>query len=401
MIDSEWPHTWLVAVTHRLARRSATTRITRYAPRPLPAPGSVTAIPTHTPMRNQSSRRTDGALVAPSVLFVGSAVLLVLAVVLGVGIGAYPIAPWDTVRILLAHVGLPVAVDPQQDAILWAIRLPRVLLGILVGGALAISGAALQGVFRNPLADPTIVGVASGASVGAVAAILIGLSGAFYGGIQVSAFCGGIVAVLVVYALARHEGRTETITLVLVGVAVTAIAGAVIGLMIASADDDELRDIVFWSLGSLGSATWPLVVATVPFVCVGAVAALTQARTLDLLSLGEREASHLGVEVEQARLLLVVALALATSAAVAAAGIVAFVGLIVPHLVRLIGGPSHRVVLPVSLLAGGALLALADLVARTVAAPVELPLGVVTALVGGPLFLWLVLRTRRTHGGWA
>ena len=199
-----------------------------------------------------------------------------------------------------------------------------------------------------------------------------------------SAFCGGIVAVLVVYALARHEGRTETITLVLVGVAVTAIAGAVIGLMIASADDDELRDIVFWSLGSLGGATWPLVVATVPFVCIGAVAALTQARTLDLLSLGEREASHLGVEVERARLLLVVALALATSAAVAAAGIVAFVGLIVPHLVRLIGGPSHRVVLPVSLLAGGALLALADLVARTVAAPVELPLGVVTALVGRP-----------------
>ena len=353
------------------------------------------------PTVGRARRRTDGALVAPSILFVGSAVLLVLAVVLGVGIGEYPIAPWDTVRILVAHAGAPVSVDPQQDAILWAIRLPRVLLGILVGGALAVSGAALQGVFRNPLADPTIVGVASGASVGAVAAILLGLSGAFYGGIQVSAFCGGIVAVLVVYALARHEGRTETITLVLVGVAVTAIAGAVIGLMIASADDEELRDIVFWSLGSLGGATWPLVAATVPFVCIGAVAALTQARTLDLLSLGEREASHLGVGVERARLLLVVALALATSAAVAAAGIVAFVGLIVPHLVRLIGGPSHRVVLPVSLLAGGALLSLADLVARTVAAPVELPLGVVTALVGGPLFLWLVLRTRRTHGGWA
>ena len=353
------------------------------------------------PTVTATRRRTDGALLAPSVLLLGSAGLLVLAIVLGVGIGAYPIAPWDTVRILLSHAGLPVAVDTQQDAILWAIRLPRVLLGILVGGALAVSGAALQGVFRNPLADPTIVGVASGASVGAVAAILLGLSGAFYGGIQVAAFCGGIVAVLIVYALARSEGRTETVTLVLVGVAVTAVAGAAVGLMIASADDDELRDIVFWSLGSLGGATWPLVVATGPFVAIGVAAALTQTRALDLLALGEREAGHLGVDVERVRLLLVVALALATSAAVAAAGIVAFVGLIVPHVVRLVGGPSNRVVLPVSLLAGGAIVALADLLARTIVAPVELPLGVVTALAGGPLFLWLILRTRQTHGGWA
>jgi iron complex transport system permease protein len=327
--------------------------------------------------------------------------LLALAILLGVGIGAVQIEPWDTLRILLRHAGLDVHVDPQQDAVLWAIRLPRVLLGVLVGGALAVSGAALQGIFRNPLADPTIVGVASGASVGAVGAILLGLSGALYGGIQAAAFGGGVVAVLAVYALARHEGRTETVTLVLVGVAVTAIAGALVGLMIASADDDQLRDIVFWSLGSLGGATWPLVVATAPFVVIGAVAALTQSRPLDLLALGEREAAHLGVEVERVRLLLVVALALATSAAVAAAGIVAFVGLIVPHVVRLAGGSSHRVVLPASLLAGAAAVTLADLVARTVVAPVELPLGVITALAGGPLFLWLVLRTRRSHGGWA
>jgi iron complex transport system permease protein len=352
-------------------------------------------------VRSRPSRvRTGGALVAPSVLLVGCAALVALAVVLGAGIGAVPIAPWETVRILLGHAGVPVEVDPQKDAVLWAIRLPRVLLGLLVGGALAVSGAALQGIFRNPLADPTIVGVASGASVGAVAAILLGLSGAVYGGIQGAAFVGGMAAVAVVYALARHEGRTETVTLVLVGIAVTAIAGALVGLMIASADDDELRDIVFWSLGSLGGATWPLVVATAPFVTVGAVAALMQTRPLDLLALGDREASHLGVDVERVRILLVVALALATSAAVAAAGIVAFVGLIVPHLIRLLGGPSHRVVLPASLLAGGAVVALADLVARTVAAPVELPLGVVTALAGGPLFLWLVLRTRRNHGGW-
>ena len=351
--------------------------------------------------RSPSRARVDGALVAPPTLLAGCAALVALAVVLGVGIGAVRIAPWDTVRILLGHAGLATSVDPQQDAILWAIRLPRVLLGILVGGALAVSGAALQGIFRNPLADPTIVGVASGASVGAVAAILLGLSGAVYGGIQLAAFVGGMIAVLVVYALARQDGRAETVTLVLVGVAVTAIAGAAVGLMIASADDDELRDIVFWSLGSVGGATWTLVLATAPFVAVGAAAALTQTRALDLLSLGEREAAHLGVEVERVRILLVVALALATSAAVAAAGIVAFIGLIVPHVIRLVGGPSHRVVLTASFLAGGAAVALADLVARTVVAPVELPLGVVTALVGGPLFLWLVLRTRQSHGGWA
>jgi iron complex transport system permease protein len=346
-------------------------------------------------------RRTDGALLAPSVVLAGSAVLLLVAVVLGVGVGAVGIAPWDTARILTGHAGLTVDVDPQQDAILWAIRLPRVVLGVLVGGALAVSGAALQGVFRNPLADPTIVGVASGASVGAVAAILSGFAGVIHGGLQGAAFCGGVLAVLAVYGLARHDGRTETVTLVLVGVSVTAIAGALVGLMIASADDDQLRDIVFWSLGSLGGATWPLVLATAPFVVIGVAAALTQTRALDLLALGEREAAHLGIEVERVRLLLVVALALATSAAVAAAGIVAFVGLIVPHLVRLVAGPSHRIVLPASLLAGGAVVALADLVARTVAAPVELPLGVVTALAGGPLFLWLVLRTRHAHGGWA
>ena len=167
--------------------------------------------------RSPSRARVDGALVAPPTLLAGCAALVALAVVLGVGIGAVRIAPWDTVRILLGHAGLATSVDPQQDAILWAIRLPRVLLGILVGGALAVSGAALQGIFRNPLADPTIVGVASGASVGAVAAILLGLSGAVYGGIQLAAFVGGMIAVLVVYALARQDGRTETVTLVLVG----------------------------------------------------------------------------------------------------------------------------------------------------------------------------------------
>ncbi len=304
---------------------------------------------------------------------------------------------------MLGHLGLDTAgaVDPQQDAILWVIRLPRVLLGVLVGGALGIAGAALQGTFRNPLADPGLIGISSGASVGAVAAIVLGLTGAFTGALQLAAFGGAVVAAIAVYTLARHEGRTEAVTLVLTGIAVTALCGAAVGFLIARADDNELRDAVFWSLGSLGGGSWRLVAVTAPLVAVGVLVALAHARALDLMTLGEREAEHLGVDTERVRLWLVASLALATGAAVAAAGVIAFVGLVVPHLVRLAVGPAHRVVLPASFLGGAALLVGADLVARTATAPVELPLGVVTALAGAPFFLWLITRTRREQGGWS
>jgi len=324
------------------------------------------------------------------------------AFLVGVGVGAVRIPPGDAVAIILHHLGVEtgVAVDPQDDAILWLIRLPRVVLGALVGAGLAVAGAALQGVFRNPLADPSLVGVASGASLGAVAAIVLGFTAVVPGGLQLAAFAGGVVAAALVYALARYEGRTETVTLLLTGVAVTAITGAAIGLLLARADDAELRDVVFWSLGSLGSATWPIVAATTPFVVLGIVIACSRVRELDLLALGEREAAHLGVDAERTRLAVVVGLALATGAAVAAAGVVAFVGLVVPHLIRLAAGPSHAIVVPASALGGAALVVLADVAARTVAAPVELPLGVITSLVGGPFFLWLLWRTRRAQGGW-
>ena len=347
-------------------------------------------------------RLAANRLVRPAGLLTGVTALLAGSLLLGVGVGAVPIAPGDAVAIVLHHLGVDtgISIDPQDDAILWVIRLPRVVLGALVGGALGIAGAALQGVFRNPLADPGLIGVASGASLGAVAAIVLGLTAAVPAGLQLCAFVGGVAASLVVYALARYEGRTETVTLILTGVAVTAIVGAAIGLLIARADDAELRDVVFWSMGSLGSATWPLVGATAPCVAIGVAAVCARARELDLMTLGEREAEHLGVDTERTRLLLVLGVALATGAAVAAAGVVAFVGLVVPHLVRLAAGPAHRVVLPGSALAGAALVVLADVVARTAAAPVELPLGVITSLAGGPFFLWLLWRTRRAHGGW-
>lgn len=348
------------------------------------------------------TRAGTGRLVRPFGLLLGLVLLLATVVLVGVGVGAVPIAPLDAVAIVLRHLGVDtgVRVDPQDDTILWIIRLPRVVLGALVGGALGVAGATLQGIFRNPLADPGLIGVASGASLGAVAAIVLGLTAVVPAGLQLSAFVGGVGASLVVYALARYEGRTETVTLILTGVAVTAIVGAAIGLLIARADDAELRDVVFWSMGSLGGATWPLVGATAPCVAVGAAVACSRARELDLMTLGEREAEHLGVDTERARLVLVLALALATGAAVAAAGVIAFVGLVVPHLVRLAAGPAHSVVLPGSALGGAALVVLADVVARTAAAPVELPLGVVTSLAGGPFFLWLLWRTRRAHGGW-
>jgi iron complex transport system permease protein len=320
----------------------------------------------------------------------------VCALLLGAGIGAVRIGPADVASIVLRHLGLEVgAVDTQDEAIVWVIRLPRVVLGALVGGGLAVAGAALQGLFRNPLADPGIIGVSSGAALGAVAAIVFGLTAAGPGGVQLAAFIGGFIAAVAVYVLARHEGRTVVVMLVLTGIAVSAIASAGVGLLIARADDDQLRDIVFWSLGSLGGATWPVVAATAPCIALGTAVAMSRARALDLMCLGEREAAHLGVSTERTRIVLIAALALATGAAVAAAGIVAFVGLVVPHLVRLAVGPGHVVLLPASFLGGAALLVLADVAARTVAAPTEIPLGVVTSLVGGPFFLLLIWRSQR------
>jgi iron complex transport system permease protein len=340
--------------------------------------------------------------VPPAVLLPGLGALLAAAALLSVGLGALRIAPDQVIAIVAAHAGIDLGVPYglDQDAVLWSIRLPRVVLGVLVGGGLAVAGAALQGVFRNPLADPSLIGVSSGASLGAVAAIVLGVAAAGSHTLPLLAFAGGVVATLAVYAVARFDGRTEVVTLLLTGLAVNALCGAAVGYLLFIADDQQLRGVVFWSLGSLGGATWPLVLAALPFVALAALVLPLLARSLNLLLLGEREARHLGVEVERVRLLVIVLAALATGAAVAVAGIVGFVGLIVPHLVRLVAGPDHRVLLPASGLLGAALLLFADLFARTVAAPAELPLGVVTALLGAPFFLWLLRRTRREHGGW-
>lgn len=329
------------------------------------------------------------------------AILLVVIFLVAVGRGVVAISPAQIVAILLQRLGVTVdtAFSTQQAAVLWNIRLPRVLLGMLVGGALASSGAAMQGIFRNPLADPGLIGVSSGAALGAVLATVLGFTQLGIAALPLAAFVGGLITTLTVYLLARQRNRTEVVTLLLTGVALNAITGAATGFMIFLATDQQLRGIVFWSFGSLGGAPWRWVtLVTIP-LCLGMLLLPRWGRALNLLTLGEREAQHLGVETERVRLTLIALTALLTGLSVAVCGAVGFVGLVVPHLLRLIIGPDHRRLLPASALGGAVLLTTADLVARTVAAPLEIPLGVVTSIVGGPFFLWLLGRTRREHGG--
>ncbi|MCO5176211.1 MAG: iron ABC transporter permease [Thermomicrobiales bacterium] len=337
-----------------------------------------------------------------AIVLVGSSVALLVAFLLNVGVGAVSISPIQVVGILLSHAGIQtdIAFTQQQDAVLWAIRLPRVTLGLMVGGGLAISGAALQGVFRNPLAEPGLVGVTSGAAVGAIGMILLGISPFGLLTIPMAAFVGGAIATGVVYLLARQGGRTEVVTLILTGIAINAIAGAATGYLTFLASDQQLRSIVFWSLGSLGGSTWPAVRSIAPFFIIGVLLMLRLSASLNVLVLGESEARHLGVNTERVRIGVIAIAAMLSGASVAVAGIVGFIGLVVPHLIRLIAGPDHRLLVPVSAIGGAALLMMADLVARTIVIPTELPLGVVTATIGGPFFLWLLHRTRRAQGGW-
>ena len=328
-------------------------------------------------------------------------VLFVVALFANVGMGAVEIPPAQAVAILFSHAGLNVGAefDARSDAILWNIRLPRVVLGVLVGGSLGIAGASLQGVFRNPLAEPGIIGVSSGAAVGAVGAIVLGFTTSIFNGVAVAAFLCGLLATTVVYMVARAYGQTAVTTLILAGIAVNATAGAFTGFFVFIADDDQLRSITFWTLGNIGGATWPVIWSVLPFFVVGFLLLPLWARQLNLLTLGDREAQHMGVSTERVRFSVIILGALLTGAAVSVAGIIGFVGLVVPHVIRLIVGPDHRFLLPASILGGAITLLLADLVARTVVVPAELPLGVVTALIGGPFFLWLVHRTRLSWGG--
>ncbi|MCK2237984.1 MULTISPECIES: iron ABC transporter permease [unclassified Crossiella] len=336
-------------------------------------------------------------------LVLGLGIALVLLCLLGAGIGAFPSPVADVLASVAHRLGLAEAPTGAGylDAVLWQIRFPRVLLGVLVGASLACAGAVMQGVFGNPLAEPAVVGVSGGAAMAASAVTVLGVTALGSWTLPAAAFIGGLVTVAVVYLVARSGGRTEVVTLVLTGIAVNAATGAVINLLLTYSNDAQLRSVVFWMMGSLASTTWPKVLAVLPCAIVGLLLAPLFARQLDLLALGERPARHLGVHIERLRGTLMFVVALLTAAAVAVAGMIGFVGLVVPHVVRMIIGPGHRFLIPVSALGGAVVVVAADLVARTVLAPVELPIGALTALVGGPFFFWLLRRTRASQGGWA
>ncbi len=328
----------------------------------------------------------------------GLAVALVIATVLALGAGAMEIPATRVIEILLQAMGIDTGtnIEPYETAALMSVRLPRILLALCCGATLGIAGASLQALFRNPLADPTLIGVADGAACGAVAWIVLGGLGlASFGawGLILVAFVGGLIATAGVMLIARGEGRIDVATLLLAGLAMKALSGAILGYLVFLANDVQMRSLTFWLLGSLGGATWATIVPAAVMMGISVLLLVPLARPFDALALGEAEAGHLGVKVERTKRIAVAAVALGVGAGTALTGVIGFVGLVAPHIIRLIGGADHRFVLPGSALLGALLIVGADTLARTMVAPAELPIGVVTSAVGAPFFFWL-LRSR-------
>lgn len=330
------------------------------------------------------------------------ALLALSAFVAALSIGPVVIAFPRVLEVLWHALARTDAAGPAREAIIVLdVRLPRAVLGFLVGSAIGSAGAIMQGIFRNPLADPALVGISNGAALAAVIWIVLGAGFAAHlpplladFGLPVAAFLGALAATGLLHVIATHRGRTSVATMLFAGIAVSALAGAGTGLMVFMASDQQLRDFTFWTFGSLGGASWAKALVAAPFVAFLLAASVPLARALDALALGEAEAFHVGVDVERTKRLAIAAVAAGAGAAVAVAGVVGFVGLVVPHLLRILIGSGHRVLLPASALLGGALLLLADVAARVLASPAELPLGVVTAALGAPFFIGLLLRRR-------
>lgn len=336
-------------------------------------------------------------------LFISLGLALAVSILVSAGTGQLAVPPQEVLGSLLHRIGidwLPLPSHPAGDQTLWAIRFPRVAMAALVGAALAVAGLLMQAIFGNPLAEPGVIGISSGAAVGAGLSIVFGLTMFGEWTTAVFAFIAGLGATLLVYVMSRADGRTEVVTLVLTGIAVNAIAGAGIALLTFLGDTQSREQIVFWQLGSLAGSRWSQVLIIAPVVAIGLLAAYFAARKLDLLSLGERNARHLGVNVEALRITMIFVVALLTGVAVAFAGIISFVGLVIPHLMRMILGPAHLPLVTASVLGGALLLTLADLAARTLVPMADMPIGMLTALVGGPFFFWLLRRTRKRSGGW-
>lgn len=342
----------------------------------------------------------------PSAALTVACLLVVLvcaaAVALTVGAAGIPFAR------LPAALGLWTDTHPlaaRDQLVLWSIRIPRIAAAAMIGALLAISGAIMQGLFRNPLADPALVGVSSGGAFAAAAAIVFTDSriGENFRFIQhellpLSAFAGSLITTIVLYSIASRGGRTSIAVFLLAGLAIAAIANAGIGLLVFIADDRQLRDITFWLLGSLSGATWPKAATLAPVLALGLLACAWVARGLDVLVLGEAEAFHSGVDVERLKRISIVLVSAMTGVAVSVCGVVGFVGIVVPHLLRMTIGPAHRLLLPASALFGATLLLGADTLARTIVAPAEMPIGILTAVIGAPFFLAILLRQRGLTG---
>jgi iron complex transport system permease protein len=329
-------------------------------------------------------------------------VLLLLAIAIATVSGAVKIS-FDSFLVLLGFKEAQ-ANELQQIAVLTNIRLPRVLLAILVGFSLSVSGAAVQGVFRNPLADPSLIGITAGAALFAAFYIIliadkVSFLPSFFQNISLSmfSFFGAILATIFVFKIGRVNGKTAVSIMLLAGIAINALAGALNGLMVYVASDEQLRSLTFWTLGSLAGANWGQVFYLAPISLVSVYFLIKTKHSLNALSLGESQAMHIGLDVEKLNRKIIFFSAIAVGSSVALTGAIGFVGLVVPHFFRMIGGASHLFVLPASVIGGAFLLLTADTIARTIIIPAELPIGIITALIGAPFFLYIMIKNKNSH----
>lgn len=338
-----------------------------------------------------------------TVIITGLGILLAVTLLFSVTIGAVSIPVQDVVIILLHKLGLftDVQVDSMHEVVLTTIRFPRIFMTLLIGAALGVSGASLQGLFRNPLVEPSLIGVSGGSAAAVVLVIVFGTSlalpteGFLYNAIiPFTAFAGGLLATFLVLKLSNQAGKTNITVLVLVGVAINALAGAIIGLAVFYADENQLRTFTFWMLGDLGGATIGKLIIATPLLIVSIGALLFFSNTLNVVALGEAEAYHMGVNVERTTRRIVFFSALAVGVSVSLAGIIGFIGLVIPHLIRVLFNSDNRLVLPASVIGGAWLLIIADVIARTIVAPAELPIGVMTGLIGAPFFIVLLMKAK-------
>ncbi len=335
-----------------------------------------------------------------SVVFTFLAVMLIAVFLLALGTGQVMIPLKDMLLIFLSKIGLTsYTPGTVYETVLLNIRLPRVIMTVLIGAALAVSGASLQGLFRNPLVEPGLIGVSSGAALAVVTFIVFGsgVASAEMGMnmlMPACAFGGGLLSTLLVIKISEQVGKTNIAVLILAGVAVNALCGALMGLVIYHADENQLRMFTFWTLGDLGGVSWGKLIFAAPLLTVSTLRLIAHKNALNAIALGESEAFHIGVDVERVKRSMIFFSALAVGVSVSLAGIIGFVGLVIPHLIRVAFQSDNRLVLPASLLGGPLLLILADLAARVLVSPAELPIGIVTALVGAPFFIFLLVRAK-------